>query len=114
MVPIVIGAYNYSGLFPEKSYIDVKDFRSPGELAEYLRLLDRRDDLYEEYFQWRYKYDIVPHQRKECNLCEYLNLKRNVTKVYDRLDRFWNRDTDCYSPKEFYKNVDKISWDWPV
>ena len=111
-MPVVLGAYNYSELLPPKSYINVKDYKSPKELASYLKLLDENDTLYSEYFAWKDEYDIARHPPIQCSVCEYLNKEENVTKIYDRLDQFWGRKAHCYSPSEFYTNVDVSSWEY--
>ena len=110
VVPVVLGAYNYSELMPPNSYIDIKDFASPKELAEYLIMLDGNDELYNIYLSWKGVYKIVNHPPMQCNLCDYLNVAKNVRKTYDRLDLFWNPQIKCYKPTQFYKNVDKSSW----
>lgn len=110
VVPIVLGGYDYSKFFLPKSYIDVKDFSSPEKLADYLHMLDKNDGLYNEYLHWKTWYAIVPHPPIQCNLCEYLNKAENVSKVYDRLDLFWDSKTQCHSPHEFYKGIDKDVW----
>eukprot|EP00727_Mastigamoeba_balamuthi_P001742 m51a1_g11565 putative glycosyltransferase 10 family protein (844) ;mRNA; f:3792-9630 len=49
-VPVVMGAPNVREYAPsEHSYIDVADFASPKELADYLLMLDRNDTLYERH-----------------------------------------------------------------
>ena len=110
VVPVVLGAYNYSELMAPNSYIDIKDFASPKELAEYLIMLDGNDELYNNYFSWKGVYEIVRHPPMQCNLCEYLNVAQDDKKTYDRLDLFWNPNTKCYDPTEFYENVNKSSW----
>lgn len=110
IVPVVMGGFKYSELLPPKSYIDIKDYSSPKELADYLQILDKNDTLYNEYLQWKGRYDIVPHPSKACNVCEYLNKAEGVIKTYDRLDLFWNRQKDCHSPENFYKNTKVSSW----
>ena len=110
IVPIVLGAYNYSELLPPKTYIDIKDFSSPKELAEYLHTLDKNDTLYNEYLQRKDMYEIVPHAPSQCSVCEYINKSANETKIYDRLDLFWNKTLHCYKPEDFYKNIDPKVW----
>ena len=55
LVPIVYGPprEDYDLILPPNSYIFLEDFRSLKDLAEYLLLLDNRDDLYNEYHEWR-------------------------------------------------------------
>ncbi len=55
MVPIVLGAYkeDYISTLPPQSYINVDDFRSMRELADYVKYLDGNDTAYAAYFAWR-------------------------------------------------------------
>ena len=110
VVPVVLGAYNYSELMPPNSYIDIRDFASPKELAGYLIKLDGNDELYNKYLSWKGVYKIAKHPPMQCNLCEYLNVAKDVRKTYDRLDLHWNPYKKCYSPEQFYNNVVKSSW----
>ena len=53
-VPVYLGAPNVSEFAPAAhSYIDVADFAGPQELANYLNHLDRHDDEYEAYLEWK-------------------------------------------------------------
>ncbi|MBB6131824.1 glycosyltransferase family 10 domain-containing protein [Mucilaginibacter lappiensis] len=53
-IPIYLGAPNVDAFAPgDKCFINVNSFSSVNELAEYLILLDNRDDLYNEYFKWK-------------------------------------------------------------
>ncbi len=49
IIPIVYGGANYSQLAPPHSYINALDF-TPETLAQYLKILDANDTLYNEYF----------------------------------------------------------------
>merc|ERR1711894_870320 len=42
IVPVVFGGADYSSIAPTHSYIDVKDFDTPKDLADYLIRLDKR------------------------------------------------------------------------
>ena len=46
VIPVVLGGGNYYAMLPPHSYIDVKDFASPKDLAIYLKKLDGNDTLY--------------------------------------------------------------------
>ncbi len=61
MVPIVFGAYkeDYFNTLPPQSYINVDDFRSIAELADYLIYLDRNDTAYAAFFAWRQFGELV-------------------------------------------------------
>ncbi|XP_022110764.1 uncharacterized protein LOC110990203 [Acanthaster planci] len=57
VVPIVYGAprKDYEEFLPPNSFIYVGDYNTVKELADYLKLLDSRPDLYAKYFEWQYK-----------------------------------------------------------
>jgi len=53
-VPVYLGAPNVADFAPgEHSYIDASQFSGPRELAEYLLALDRDDEAYRRFFDWR-------------------------------------------------------------
>jgi hypothetical protein len=55
-VPVYLGAPNVAELAPaDHCFIDVTDFRSPQDLAEYLLALDEDDAAYGEYLAWKRK-----------------------------------------------------------
>ena len=114
MVPIVLGAYNYSELLPPGSYIDIKDFASPMKLAEYLIQIDQDNSLYNAFFSWKAYYTIMKHPPYPCTLCEYLNKAENISKTYYHLGEFWNYTNKCYSPEQFYPNIIKTAWQAPI
>ena len=70
MVPIVYGGVNYS-LFPPKSLINVEDFESIENLADYLKYLDSNITAYMEYFAWRKDYWVQNNRFVTgfCQLC---------------------------------------------
>ena len=71
IIPIVLGRANYSKFAPSKSYIDVRDFQSIGQLAEYLKYLDKNETAYAEYFEWKnYFRVIVNYKNVFCQLCQ--------------------------------------------
>jgi alpha-1,3-fucosyltransferase len=59
IIPIVLGRANYSKFAPSKSYIDVRDFQSIGQLAEYLKYLDKNETAYAEYFEWKHYFQVI-------------------------------------------------------
>jgi alpha-1,3-fucosyltransferase len=73
LIPIVLGGANYSKFAPSKSYIDVRDFRLIGQLAEYLKYLDKNETAYAEYFEWKHYFRvIVDYKNVFCHLCQVL------------------------------------------
>ena len=57
VITIVYGGANYSQLAPPHSYINALDY-TPEQLAEYLKVLDNNDTLYNEYFWWKDHYRV--------------------------------------------------------
>ena len=104
VVPIVLGGANYTDLLPPNSYIDIKNFTHPRKLAEYLHQLDKDDDLYNSYFEWKKKYR-VKGQARQCKLCEYLHKHHGEYHVVPSIAKLWNKDTDCLSPEQYYKGT---------
>ena len=104
-IPIVMGAprQHYERLAPQLSFIHVDDFSSPRKLAKYLKKLDKNDDLYNNYFQWR-KYETVHWYVKNeplksavwCSLCDALHSPSGrPNKTHQRLDRWWSIEQQC-------------------
>ncbi|VDO00740.1 unnamed protein product [Rodentolepis nana] len=79
MVPIVLGAYreDYENVLPPHSYINVDDFDSIQELAEYLQFLDKNDTAYAQYFAWTKHGRIIKLNRPDCRLC---GVMRNINE----------------------------------
>ena len=64
-VPVVTGAPNVRRYAPSNtSYVDVRDFKGPRELAEYLRYLDQNDAEYRKYLQWKQARSISEEYRR--------------------------------------------------
>lgn len=94
IVPIVLGGAKYSNIAPKNAYIDVKDFSSAKELANYLLFLDQTPDAYNEYFSWKGKHRFI-HKHSFCDLCALLNNKTANEKVLGDVEEFWNVDSEC-------------------
>ncbi|XP_072287057.1 4-galactosyl-N-acetylglucosaminide 3-alpha-L-fucosyltransferase 9-like [Pyxicephalus adspersus] len=60
-VPIVLGTSreNYERFVPGDAFIHVDDFPSAKELANYLLELDKDDEKYQKYFNWRSRYYVT-------------------------------------------------------
>lgn len=53
-IPIYLGAPNVDVFMPSsKSYINVRDYKTPQQLANYLKYLNKNNTAYEEYFKWK-------------------------------------------------------------
>jgi len=79
-VPITLGGANYSDprLAIPGSFINALDFASPLDLVNHLKLLDKNDELYNRYFEWKQYYTIGYSGKKHgcqdamCELCDKL------------------------------------------
>jgi alpha-1,3-fucosyltransferase len=105
VVPVVLGGANYSRFAPPNSYIDALQY-TPRQLANYLKLLDSNQTLYEQYFEWKKHYVVHRGLRKMtkdafCHLCEKLH-NDGERKVYNNLQETWSAEAQCPEPT-FYK-----------
>lgn len=96
-VPIVMGGADYSAFAPPNSFIHTNDFESPQKLSEYLLSLDRSDDLYARYFDWKsnYRVDLNPMDGW-CRLCEMAHEKSPHHKVYSDINKWWVEERPCF------------------
>jgi hypothetical protein len=58
IVPVVMGGDTYSihSRPPPSSYIDVNNFKTVKDLADYLTMLSKNESAYMEYFNWKKDY----------------------------------------------------------
>ncbi|KAM4017289.1 3-galactosyl-N-acetylglucosaminide 4-alpha-L-fucosyltransferase FUT3-like [Anomaloglossus baeobatrachus] len=77
-VPVVLGPprANYERFVPGDAFIHVDDFSNPQELASYLLSLDKDEEKYKQYFNWRNTYTVpnrrIPLEVHYCKICEAL------------------------------------------
>lgn len=83
----------YEQVAPPYSFIHVDDFKSPYELAKYLLLLDKNDDLYNEYFRWKGTGEYI-NTKFYCRLCALLHERAHVT-WYENINTWWNGENTC-------------------
>ncbi|CAN2390165.1 3-galactosyl-N-acetylglucosaminide 4-alpha-L-fucosyltransferase activity, partial [Pristimantis euphronides] len=76
-VPVVLGTSrkNYERFVPGDAFIHIDDFSSPKELAAYLLELDKNDEKYRKYFNWRFQYRVknskgLPYAY--CHVCKVI------------------------------------------
>ena len=108
LVPVVMGPSDYWKIAPPHSYIDVNDFATVEELANYLlylgkmfkpllviferkfrqiEFLDVHEEEYLSYFEWKDEY-LLYDDHAYCQLCRKLNDPDEPEKVYSDL-RNW-------------------------
>jgi hypothetical protein len=82
----------------------VDEFESPKELAAYLKHLDRDDDLYNSFFQWKGAGEVIDVQFF-CRLCAMLH-DDFPNKFYRDVNDWWRGQGIC--TKGSWRDVDKI------
>lgn len=94
LLPIVLGGlssddYSRPGVLPPNSYLDVRNFTSPKNLADYLKMLDKDDEMYMSYHSWRSKYRVAegmfsPDGPILCEICNALHdVEQTMYKVLE-------------------------------
>lgn len=73
-LPIYLGAPNAKLMFPESSFIDVNDFRSFDDLADYIDSLIENHDEYDRHHAWR---------------------ENSISEELDELWQFSKQDINC-------------------
>ena len=85
---------------PKSAYINVNDFKTPKELADYLLYLDTNPEAYNFYFKWK-KYAQFYKEvyfSPICDMCiklhleSYYGLKYSIIK---NITKNWNRANNC-------------------
>lgn len=107
IVPIVYGSSAYENFAPPHSFIDVRDFRSPKHLADYLLVLNQNDALYNEYFAWKNTYKCGRRNSSQlpCQICQLLH-KRKQSKLPPsplNVTNIWSGDARCEDVDTFRK-----------
>lgn len=92
-VPIVMGGADYAHVAPPHAVIDVNDFRSAKELANYLLFLDENQDEYNAYLDWKTDWR-VDHRPPLCRLCEMLN-SNMPSKSYVDFANWYSDKAEC-------------------
>ncbi|CAG5866590.1 unnamed protein product [Menidia menidia] len=92
-VPVVLGPprQNYENFIPGDAFIHVDDFTSAKELAEYLLLLDKNEEMYLKYFAWRRHFKVKKAHfwaEHTCLACDYLRRHKEY-KAFNNLDKWY-------------------------
>ncbi|ELU09767.1 hypothetical protein CAPTEDRAFT_135020, partial [Capitella teleta] len=107
VIPVVMGNADYRGLLSPDTFIDVRDFGSPKDLADYLHYLDENDDAYNAIIHNRKSVKCLkvfpgpPH----CLMCQHLHEFREKREVLADVADFWSPSRRCSTPGEFFKGI---------
>jgi alpha-1,3-fucosyltransferase len=81
LVPIVLGGTGYESVAPPHSYIDVRDFKTPRDLARYLHHVMDNEEEYYGYFSWKNNYYEKPGDAGFFNRCVVCDVAHNNTSI---------------------------------
>ncbi|KAM9476509.1 4-galactosyl-N-acetylglucosaminide 3-alpha-L-fucosyltransferase 9-like isoform 1-T5 [Clarias gariepinus] len=92
-VPVVLGPprQNYEDFSPGSSFIHIDDFPNAEALANHLLALDKDDEAYRHYFDWRKHVSATPQLtawNQEfvtyiCHACEYISRHKEYKVAHD-------------------------------
>ncbi|CAM1303742.1 Uncharacterised protein g3593 [Pycnogonum litorale] len=108
-VPIVFGGGDYASIAPTSSFIDVTTFSSIKDVAEHIKKLDKDDELYAKYFEWKRNFVVELEFYPEtmfCKICRKLTTVAPSSGVKTRrnLLEWWTNNT-CLSGKESFNRT---------
>ncbi|XP_068195579.1 4-galactosyl-N-acetylglucosaminide 3-alpha-L-fucosyltransferase 9-like [Antennarius striatus] len=93
-VPVVLGPprQNYENMIQGDAFIHVDDFSSPKELADHLLLLDKNEEMYLRFFEWKHHFKarttmfVTEHA---CLTCNYLRRHKQYKTLSNFGKWFW-------------------------
>ena len=94
VVPVVMGANYDEGAAIPGSFIDVSDFKSIKELANYLLYLDQNDDAYNKYFSWKTQYGFAG-ESMYCSICQELHSEKFTKTSQVTLSEVFSAKNNC-------------------
>ena len=105
-----MGGAKYKEIAPPHSYIDVNDFKTIKDLADYLIRLSKNKTEYNAYFEWKNTHNAYK-LNSYCELCQKLHdidIPRKVVKNgYDWWYRRENGESTCSngSERDYFKDM---------
>jgi hypothetical protein len=109
ILPIVLGDTDYNSLLPPEMFLNIRDFRSPKELADHLLRLDSNDKLYNAHLRAKEAYrcavSYAAEHRFPCKLCEYVHRYRGQRQQVLDAASFWSVAHRCTDPRDYYRGI---------
>ena len=102
VIPVTRGGADYDNFFPPGSFVNAAHFKSPKQLALYLKKLSDNVEEYTNMLRVKLRYEKMKDfgvNGFRCELCEFLNKRDpNVLRMYDHGKLV---DTnDCHKPTD--------------
>ncbi|XP_013385409.1 alpha-(1,3)-fucosyltransferase C isoform X2 [Lingula anatina] len=100
IIPVTRSLANYSELgVPPILHIDTRDFKSPKDLAEYLKRLDKDDESYAALLRAKADYKVFDWKHSYCDICRKLNDPSEPTKWYSASEII-KQHGSCFPPTD--------------
>jgi len=102
IIPIVLGAGNYSHYIPKSGYIDAFDYKTPESLANYLFYLNNNKTAYDNFFYWKRYINFElkpPNMGYLCEMCIQLHLEDQIGYINKKqidVTELYNLTQNCY------------------
>ncbi|ELU05231.1 hypothetical protein CAPTEDRAFT_210233 [Capitella teleta] len=89
------------------TFIDVRDFESPNDLADFLLYLNKNDTEFNEYARRKsaMKLSMVGLTGSQCSICKGLHSFIGKQNIVYSLDEFWG-SRRCMQPNTFLEHHD--------
>ena len=89
------GSPNVNDLFPSNTFVDINDFKSMKDLAQYLISIASGEEKYTSLLRQKHIYRAnEPHSY--CSICEWLNINSNQKPQHTKRDfNKWFRENKC-------------------
>ncbi|CAC5410819.1 FUT-1 [Mytilus coruscus] len=104
IIPVYRGAPNVKDILPTGTFISTQDFKSPKELAVYLKYVADNESVYHNYLKAKDKFWASPYTRHEivefiyCSVCE--KLSTNYTRGTKLNLTRWITDKGCHKASD--------------
>ncbi len=102
IVPVALGGMDFDDVIAPKAVIDIRKFKSPKLLANYLKYLDKNDTAYMEHLQWKRKLSVSTKGTGhwQCKLCDILHNSSYPYRSHFDPYQWWVEDAHCMTEKE--------------